>query len=706
MTRVLVVEDSPTQASQIQIILGSSGFAVDVARDGEEGLAKFQDGHFDLIITDVVMPGLSGYDLCRRIKSDPRGKETPVILLTSLGDPVDIIHGLEAGADNFLTKPYDPEYLVYRVRSVLENRRMRAVPKVSVGVEFMMLGRKFTITSEKEQILDLLVSSFEDIVRTNRELSRSQEELAQAKALVEQYASRLEERAERSEQRYQSLVESASDAIVGADGDGRIVLWNASASRIFGYSLEEALGMPVSHLVPEHLRDDHETDLRACIRGSCPHGPGKTVQKIGLRKDGSEFPMEMSIAFGRVGSEILLTGLYRDVTDRTTLETQFRQAQKMEAVGRLAGGVAHDFNNLLTVILGSAEELMAMLGEDHPAAAPVADIRRAGERAASLTRQLLAFSHCQPLNPQLLDINQTVKEVEKMLRRLIGEDIQLQSVLTASPVKIKADPTQLEQVLLNLAVNARDAMPDGGYLTIETADAELDEYYAELHNSIVPGRYVMLAVSDTGCGMDKETQARIFDPFFTTKGPERGTGLGLATVYGIVKQSGGHISVYSEPGDGTCFRLYFPVAQEVPVEPVKPAPSRPVTRFGVETVLIVEDDEDIRRLCQRTLARGGYTVLSCANGVEALEICARHPGPIHLVVSDVVMPRMGGAELAARLATERPDTKILFLSGYTETSMTHGRLFGPDTTILSKPFTPDALIQKVREAMDGPACPP
>jgi two-component system cell cycle sensor histidine kinase/response regulator CckA len=381
-------------------------------------------------------------------------------------------------------------------------------------------------------------------------------------------------------------------------------------------------------------------------------------------------------------------------------EEQFRQSQKLEAVGQLAGGIAHDFNNLLTVISGYSELLLRGLDQGDSTRSKVEEIQKAGERAASLTRQLLAFSRKQVLQPKVLNLNAIVADVDKMLGRLIGEDIDLLTVLAPSLGQIKADPGQIEQVILNLAVNARDAMPQGGKLTIETANVYLDNQYAGKHIAVRPGHYVRLAASDTGCGMDGETQARIFEPFFTTKEQGKGTGLGLSTVYGIVKQSGGNIWVYSEVGKGTTFKIYLPRVDEV-VESEEARDLSADLRQGRETVLLAEDEEQVRRMTRMILEMHGYHVLEASGGAEALAIYKEHEGQIDLIMTDVVMPQMSGRELAQSLETLRPGIKVLYLSGYTDDAIVRHGLLDQEVAFLQKPFTPDALLRKVRAVLDA-----
>ncbi len=394
-----------------------------------------------------------------------------------------------------------------------------------------------------------------------------------------------------------------------------------------------------------------------------------------------------------------------DVTERKQLEAQLRQAQKMEAVGRLAGGIAHDFNNLLMVIQGYTELLLDGLAPSDSMRRNAEQIHEASDRAAGLTRQLLAFSRKQLLAPKVLDLQLVVTDMEKMLRRLIGEDIDLATVTQHEVWSVKADRSQLEQVILNLAVNARDAMPRGGKLTIETANVELDNAYARQHPIVTPGPYVMLAVTDTGTGMDAETQAHVFEPFFTTKDKGKGTGLGLATVYGIVKQSGGYVWVYSEPGQGTTFKVYLPRAQALAAAPDRSAAGgRP--RRGSETILLVEDERGVRELAREHLELNGYTVLQAEDGEAALEVASKHSGKIHLLLTDVVMPGMSGRDLAERMEKLRPGIKILYMSGYTDQAIIHHGILAADTVLLQKPFTLHALAGKLREALEHLEEPP
>jgi len=394
---------------------------------------------------------------------------------------------------------------------------------------------------------------------------------------------------------------------------------------------------------------------------------------------------------------------FRDISERTRLEDQLRQSQKMEAVGQLAGGIAHDFNNLLTAIAGNSEFLLEQLTADDPRREDVLEIKKASDRAAVLTRQLLAFSRRQMVSPVVLDLNSVVNSMEKMLKRLIGEHISLVTVCPPGLGRVKADPGQIEQVIMNLVVNARDAMPNGGKLTIETGNIVLDESYSQEHVGSKPGRYVMLSVSDTGCGMDAETQKHIFEPFFTTKEQGKGTGLGLSTVYGVAKQNQGYIWLYSEAGIGTTIKIYLPIVEEVPDQTTVASVLLAQPAAGTETILLVEDEESVRTLVGKILRKSGYTVILCPNGEEALSRCKSHSGRIDLLLSDLVMPKMGGPETARQVLSLKPDTKVLFMSGYTDTTKVNFRDLSSMEKIpfLPKPFTQEGLLRKVREVLDS-----
>jgi two-component system cell cycle sensor histidine kinase/response regulator CckA len=478
------------------------------------------------------------------------------------------------------------------------------------------------------------------------------------------------------------------------DADLRVTDWNPAAETIFGYPRGEVLGMgpPFEKILPPSAFPIAEAVASRLRSGDmAAHSVNDNVTKGGRVITCQWYNTPIFDPAGRFAGVLSLA---QDVTERRRLEEQYRQVQKMDAFGQLAGGVAHDFNNLLTIINGYSEILLQQVPAGDPGRLLLEEIHRAGQRSASLTRQLLVFSRRQVIAPRVFDLNEVVAEAERMLRRLIGEDVALKAALCPGGLLVQADPGQVEQVLMNLAVNARDAMPTGGRLTIETAEVERDGADAR------PGRYALLAVSDTGCGMTPEVQARAFEPFFTTKEAGKGTGLGLAVVHGIVTEAGGHITVYSEAGKGSSFKVYLPVAAR-PARPVaSPSAVRSAPR-GTETVLLVEDEKAVRTLTGYVLADCGYRVLEAADGDEALRVAQGHVGLIDLLVTDVVMPGVGGRRLAERLAATRPGTKVLFVSGYTDDAIVRHGVREDQVHFLQKPFTPLALARKVREVLDG-----
>ncbi|HEV7839764.1 MAG TPA: PAS domain S-box protein, partial [Gemmatimonadaceae bacterium] len=497
------------------------------------------------------------------------------------------------------------------------------------------------------------------------------------------------------------LLNAVQQAVVATDPDGQVIFWNKFAEALYGWTAEEAVGKTIQQLTPSPFMREHGPEIieRAAA------GESWTGEFLVQGKAGKQFPalLTSSPVRDERGRILGLVGVSIDLTERRSLEEQFRQSQKMDAVGRLAGGIAHDFNNLLTVIRLNTEMILDGFDPTDPRSEDVRQIRNAAERASSLTRQLLAFSRKQILQPRVLDLNTVVGNVEPMLRRLIGEDITISSSCGARGYVV-ADPGQLEQVLVNLVVNARDAMEQGGRISIETRNVDLDEHYSSEHSPVIPGRYVMLAVGDTGVGMSKDTKEHAFDPFFTTKEAGKGTGLGLATVYGVVKQSGGYVWIYSEPGQGTTVKLYFPeVSAAAAFNNTSSDQTATVTRSGKrgsETILLVEDEEAVRGLTSRILQKQGYRVLAAQHGREAMDIATKEEGIIHLVLTDIVMPGMNGRGLVERLSGIRPTIKSLYMSGYTDDDIVRRGFVEPSKSFLQKPFTSDGLLQTVRKVLD------
>jgi two-component system cell cycle sensor histidine kinase/response regulator CckA len=495
-----------------------------------------------------------------------------------------------------------------------------------------------------------------------------------------------------------AALEAAANAIVITDAKGTILWVNQAFTSLTGYGREESIGQTPRMLKScEHDHHFYENLWSTIRSGQVWRGEIKN-----RKKDGSLYNEEMTItpvspASGEITNFIAIK---QDVTDKKKLEAQYRHAQKMEAVGRLAGGIAHDFNNVLSVIIGYSSLSLEKLEPAHAVAGHLLNIKSAADRAASLVKQLLTFSRQQVVYPRVIDLNALVKNTQDMLRRLVGEDVSITVKDTTPLGTIKADVGQLEQVLMNLVVNARDAIVDGGQIIIETRNVDLDESYQSAHEPVKPSRYVMLSVSDTGCGMDEKTKARIFEPFYTTKEPGRGTGLGLATVYGIVKQSGGYIWVYSEPGQGTTFKLYFPLVSDIPEVLSKPR-ERTEVRGGSETILLVEDDEAVRDLIVLTLQNAGYTVLDASTPEAAIELAANHAGKVDLLLSDIVMPSISGIRLTPMLRTSRPDLKVILMSGYAAETLARQAPVPPDAMFIEKPFTKDSLLTTIQNVLSG-----
>ena len=637
--RVLLVEDNPRDAKLVIAVLKRSGYCLTI--DTVTSLASFQEqlerSDREVILADYNLRDWTALEALQALKNS--GRDIPFIVVTgTLGDEA-AVEVIQRGASDY----------------VLKDRLARLPSAIQRALE----------------------------EKTLREERKESEKALRA-----------------SEAAFRGLFESAPDAIVLVNEDGRITLVNAHAESIFGYARKELIGKPVEMLLPERFRERHIGHRTAFQANPTIRRMGVGIELFALRKDGVEIPVEVTLSPLRTNEHTEILSIIRDVSERKQLELQLSQSQKMEAIGTLAGGVAHDFNNHLGVIIGYSELLLDRLPPGDPLRKSATMIREAGQRSASLTRQLLAFSRRQIFEPKVLDLNAVVSDIDSMLRPLIGEDVELVTLLDPSLGKLRADPAQVDQIIMNLAVNARDAMPHGGRLILQTSNADLDEAYASKHATVKPGHYVMLAVSDNGTGMDKQTQEQIFEPFFTTKEKGQGTGLGLSMVYGIVKQSGGYIWVYSELGQGTTFKIYLPRMDE----DVADASAEPVLRpasTGQEIVLVVEDEGMLRELFCEFLRESGYTVLAAGTGEEAVEISSRHQGPIHLLLTDAVMPGIRGRELAHSLEQRRPDMKVLFVSGYTDDSVLRSGLVQPGTAFLQKPFSRGALTRKVRAVLNG-----
>jgi PAS domain S-box-containing protein len=637
--RILYVDDYPFDRELVRDALEKEhgGFQVTEAASRSEFEVRLAEGNYDLVLTDFNILGFEGLQVISVVQA--KNPRIPVVIVTGTGSEEVAVDAMKRGAADYVIKtPHHIQRLPRTIRAAIERKRLQ---------------------DEREQA---------------------------EKALRE------------SEEKYHSLYASMSEGVAlheilydesGSPSDYRILDFNPAFGSIFGLERERALGRKASEILETEALSHLDTYTKVVTSGQ-PASFQATFES--MKKS-----FQISVSSPTDGK---FATLFEDISERLRLEAQLFQAQRLESIGRLAGGVAHDFNNLLTAITGYSQMLLLQLETQSPMRGKLDLIKKAADRAAALTGQLLAFSRKQLLQPQVLELNALIANIDKMLRRIIGEDIELVTVFGPDIGRIKADPTQLEQVMLNLVINARDAMPNGGKIVVETSSVELDDAYARSHVTVAPGRYVMLAVTDKGCGMDAEVLKHIFEPFFTTKKKGKGTGLGLSTVYGIVKQSGGNIWVYSESGQGTTFKIYLPEVDDA-VEQTKAEESPDEVSGGTETVLLAEDEEFVRKFVKDVLQRYGYTVLEAHHGSEALRIGLEHSGPIHLLLTDVVMPRMSGQQLAKQMATLRPTVKVLYMSGYTESAIVHHGVLDSAAAFVQKPFTGEALARRVREVLDS-----
>ena len=556
------------------------------------------------------------------------------------------------------------------------------------GSEFPVEISLSPVSTNRGKFILSAIRDISDRKRVDEELRRATEELHRRTAeQLGEYRARLA-----------SIVDSSEDAIIGKDLDGTITSWNRGAENIYGYTPEEAMGKNISLLAPSD-RPDEIPGILAKI------GRGETVEhleSVRVTKDGRHLNVSITVSPLRdaKGDVVGASAIARDITAQRRAESQLNTAQKMEAIGRLAGGVAHDFNNILGIIGACSEFLRDRIDPSAEPAQYVENIKQAIERGSSLTRQLLSFSRSTAVKPQLLDLNERLKDVGKLLRPLMGDDVEIMIVSKSPAAVVEADPGHLDQIVVNLAVNARDAMPRGGKFILETGTARFDEAFAQQHQNMAPGNYVVLAVSDTGSGMDSPTAARIFEPFFTTKGPGKGTGLGLATVYGIVKQSAGHIFVYSEVGHGTTFKIYLPNADHKIGLGSRAEAETLAPDAKSATILLVEDDEIMRRLTRQLLEELGYAVVEANDGKAALEWVRSNPGRIDLVLTDVIMRNMSGPELVKELSGSNPGLKVVFMSGYTGELIAEREVLERGITLLEKPFSRNALLKTIHATLD------
>jgi len=761
--RVLLVDDSGVVRAAVGAALREAGYQVDDAEDGARAQSLLETGSYDVVVTDLQMPGVDGFGVLEGARRrDPTG-EVVVFTGTYADDSESIIRALRLGASDFLVKSvYGPQQVVWSVERALERRRQRQqltaaqeryrdlFDRMPIGIyrttpdgRFVDANPAFAAILGFPDRATLLAASILDCFETPDDRRSWQERLERERVssgtvlrmrrcdgtllwvedcarlvrgeggealyyegALQDVTARVdaEEARRQAEARHRELVEWVQAVVWRADARTlRFSFVSPEAEHILGYPARlwlEAPDFRSQHIHP----DDREWVLSRCAQATM-EGRDQALEYRMLAADGrTVWLKDLVRVVLENGEPKELVGVMIDVTRRKLLEEELRQAQKMEAFGQLAGGVAHDFNNILGVIGGYGDLLLKDVALPDPHRERVEHIRAAAERGAALTRQLLAFSRKQILDPRILDLRAVVSGIEPMLRRVIGEHIQLTTVFEERLRSVHADPSQLEQVILNLVVNARDAMPAGGKLVIETANADIDQNYASLHPGVQPGSYAVLAVSDTGIGMDASILAHVFEPFFTTKEPDKGTGLGLATVYGIIQQSGGHISVYSEPGQGSAFRAYLPQAvQQEGAQVAVPASAElgnPEAK-GCETILVVEDDDGMREITRDLLEEGGYTVLEGANPELALSLVRSYGHPIHLMLTDVVMPGMSGLELADQLMVWSPTIRVLYMSGYPKEIVGHHHRALEPGAFIQKPFAAENLLRKVRDTLDA-----
>ena len=667
--RVLFVDDEENILRSIKRLFMEESYEVLTTNSGEKALELLKDGQdIGLIVSDQRMPGMLGVDLLKQ--ASEISPDTLRIILTGYTDinaAIDAIN--KGGAYQYITKPWKDDELIQIVRDAVY---------------------RYSLIRENKRLTEIVKRQNEELKQWNDQLQyRVQEQTIEIRE---------------SEQKFRKLFDEAPVGYHEVNKEGDITNVNYSELEMLGYTAEEMLGKPIWTFTaePETIKQVFE----ARIAGDLP--PGQAFECTYCRKDGTSLVVLAGdkLLKDRAG---MITGIRTTIQNITelkqtekkmaSLQKQLYQAQKMEAVGRLTGGIAHDFNNLLTIIKGYSQLGLIGLKENNSLKGNIGEIYKASERATDLTRQLLAFSRNQIMEMKVLDLNFLLHNLDKMLRRAIGEDIELVSILADDLGRVKADPGQIEQVIMNLVVNARDAMPSGGKLTIETANVQLDELYAHRCIGAAPGCYVELSVSDTGTGMTPEVKDHIFEPFFTTKEKDRGTGLGLSVVYGIVKQTGGNIWVDSEPGQGTVFRIHLPRVDE-PLQELKGKVDLRDLPRGSETVLVVEDEDQLRKLITQVLQTQGYEVLETSCGDDALMIYKERKEPIHLLLTDVVMPRMSGVQLVERCREVGPEFKVLYMSGYAESMIMHPEELVTGINCIRKPFTVHSLARKVREILD------
>jgi two-component system, cell cycle sensor histidine kinase and response regulator CckA len=662
---VFVVDDTPENLRFLSDYLKRYQMIVVPIRSGAEVLKLIESRSPDIILLDIMMPEMDGYETCRRIKEIEEVKNIPVIFMSALSETVDKVKGFDLGAVDYITKPIDPEESLYRISTHLTiSRLQKKLHEANISLEKRVQERTRELSITNDALL-----------RENKERKRTEKELLKI---------------------YSAVKQSPASVII-TDNLGTIDFVNPKFTEMTGYTAEEVQGRNLQFLNSDDMPPENfNILLQEIAEDNQWNGEFRARRKNGKHYWESAMISPIKDLDGTITHYLKVS---EDITQRKALENQLLQAQKMDSLGRLAGGIAHDFNNLLTSIIGYTELIKLKRSEDKQIQKFIDQVLRASTSAKGLIQQILAFSRKALVQPQILNLNNVIENFRKMLYRILGADIDLQFLPVKDLGNIKADPQQIEQIVLNLVVNARDAMPNGGKVVIETHNTELDTTYSTWNPGVKAGNYVLLSVTDTGCGMDKETTFHIFEPFFTTKEKGVGTGLGLSTVYGIVQQSGGHLNVYSEVGIGTSFKIYFP--REYKEEEIQEAAINTDYLGGDETIMVVEDEENVLSLTVNILEEWGYKVYSAGNATQAVELWKNHQNEIDLLLTDIVMPGKSGLELAKILVKTKPHLMVVFMTGYSESIFASSNPIGTNFHCIQKPFMSKDLAITIRNVLDS-----
>jgi PAS domain S-box-containing protein len=690
MMNFMIVDDNEENLYMLQVLLESQGYKVSIARNGAEALEKARSNPPDLVVSDILMPVMDGFTLCRRWKNDALLKHIPLVVYSSsYTDERDRDLALSLGAERYIMKPTDPDVILQILREVIAGHKEGRIPAPREPVvEEIEYYREYN-----EALIRRLEEKLMELEEANRALERDFVERRHA-----------EEALKKSEEKYRKIFENAVEGIFQSTPDGRFLSVNPALARRYGYESPQDMMASITDIEHQlYVNPEERKIFKEIIK---TQGSIEAFETRQYKKDGDVIWVSLNAhaVCDENGTIPYYEGTSEDITNRkraeeekARLEEQLLQAQKMEAIGQLAGGIAHDFNNILTVLMGYCNLLQMKMVTDDSLKVYVDQILAASEKAANLTQALLAFSRKQVMELKPHNINTIIRGMEKLLQRLITEDIELKTELTDKDVTIMADITQIDQVLLNLATNAQDAMPKGGQLKVTTKLVEFDHEFIRVHGYGEPGKYALISISDTGVGIDEKTRGKIFEPFFTTKEMGKGTGLGLSIVYGIVKQHNGYINVYSEPGEGATFHIYFP-ALEAAVEAARPAFLD--IKGGGERILIAEDNNELRVLIVEVLKSKGYTTIDAINGEEAVKKFIEYQDTIDLLVFDVVMPRKNGIEAYKEIKKLQQNIKVLFMSGYTGDVVLDKGLNEEGFSFISKPLSPNELLKKVRDVLN------